>query len=140
MSCPAEIGNLIPLCDFVEEVSRREGLDEETAFALRLAADEACTNVITHGYAGRAPGPVTLTLDCLPDQVTVILTDFGHPFDPTAVAPPDLDSLWQDRQVGGLGLYFIQQLMDAVFYHADPAEGNRLTMTKNRAPDAPGGP
>jgi serine/threonine-protein kinase RsbW len=58
------------------------------------------------------------------------LHDRGRPFDPTQVAPPDMNVPLEERPVGGLGMHLMHQLMDEVTYSFTP-EGNTLTMTKN---------
>jgi serine/threonine-protein kinase RsbW len=49
-------------------------------------------------------------------DLEVTLIDCGKPFDPSLVPGPNLDAELEDREVGGLGLYFIFQLMDEVHF------------------------
>ncbi len=37
-------------CDFVVEQARAAGLDERAVHHCYLAVDEACTNIVEHGY------------------------------------------------------------------------------------------
>ena len=46
--------------------------------------------------------------------LVVIMRDCGQIFDPSTVPGPDLGARLEERGVGGLGLYFIRQLMDEV--------------------------
>jgi len=92
---------------------------------MKLAIDEACANVITHGYAGMNPGSIMLELDLRPTRVIMTLTDFGHPFEPYEPEKPDLSG----ELAGGFGLYLIYRVMDAVDYQTTE-EGNRLILTK----------
>jgi serine/threonine-protein kinase RsbW len=46
------------------------------------------------------------------------------------VPSPDINSPLEERQVGGLGIYLIMNLMDEVHFTFDPQDGNLLTMTK----------
>ncbi|HMA34861.1 MAG TPA: ATP-binding protein [Chloroflexia bacterium] len=141
MTQDSHVENMARLRDFVEDACRQAGVDEDTVFAFKLAVDEACTNIVMHGYAGRAPGPITVTCACAPQQVVVTITDFGRSFDPAALRPADRSSDWMDRPIGGLGLFLIQELMDEVRYQAGAPGGNRLTLVKQRAPGAaPGTP
>jgi anti-sigma regulatory factor (Ser/Thr protein kinase) len=64
-----------------------------------------------------------------PGEVHVDVEDEGKPFDPLQVPPPDLHSPLQERQVGGLGIHFIKQLVDEVTY-ARVDGRNRLHLTK----------
>ena len=42
--------NVSVACDFVVEQAREAGLDERAIHHCYLAVDEACTNIIEHGY------------------------------------------------------------------------------------------
>src|SRR3989304_1870293 len=116
--------------EFVAESCRKIGADDAISFALKLAADEACANIILHGYTGREPGPINLTISGTPQQVTVAINDFGQSFAPEAVPTPDLQADWQERRMGGLGWHLIQQVADEIKYTSDAQAGNFLTLTK----------
>ncbi|MGC9360845.1 MAG: ATP-binding protein, partial [Anaerolineae bacterium] len=57
--------------------------------------------------------------------------DQGQVFDPSAVPEPDLNSPLEDRDVGGLGLYFMRKLMDSVTFAAPRGGGNQVVMRKH---------
>lgn len=115
--------------DFIDSACAESGLHPDDCFALKLAMDEACTNIIQHGYAGMNPGSIILELEVGPDEATLRVTDFGHPFEPRRPPAPDVEAAIEDRRVGGFGLFFIYSTMDAVDYHSD-GSGNTLTLTK----------
>jgi serine/threonine-protein kinase RsbW len=98
-------------------------------FDLKLAVDEACTNIIEHGYKGMDPGSIILALRVEPDRVLVQITDFGHIFEPTDAPKPDVEAALEDRPLGGLGLFLIYQTMDNIDYQSSE-DGNTLTFTK----------
>ncbi|HET9493768.1 MAG TPA: SpoIIE family protein phosphatase [Chloroflexia bacterium] len=130
ISREATVENLPVLRQFVEEACLQAGISEDVTFAFKLAVDEVCTNIVTHGYAGLTPGPIEVTFRKNAQQAAITITDRGHPFDPDQAARPDLEASWEDRQIGGLGLYFVHELMDRVSYWSDPTKGNHLTMVK----------
>ena len=130
---PACREHLPALLSFVTDANIRAGLDPAVAADLRLATEEACTNVIEHGYAGRVPGPITLRLEYGADRVVVTVEDEAAPFDPARVAAPDLTADWAERALGGLGWHLINTLMDEV-RHERTSAGNRLTLVKRLAP------
>lgn len=112
-----------------EACKQRPGIHQETIYDLQLAVDEACTNIIEHGYAGMNPGSIILTLEFQLGQVQVHLTDFGHPFEPSQAPLPDIEASLDERLPGGFGLFFIYQTMDQVLYETSE-DGNRLTFVK----------
>jgi anti-sigma regulatory factor (Ser/Thr protein kinase) len=125
----ARVESLAELRAFVQHACAAHAIDEERSFALRLAADEAVTNIITHGYAGQPTGFYQVDLDMGAEQVTLVISDQGRAFDPQGAPQPNLTADAEQRTPGGLGLYLIHQLIDVVRYES--AEGtNRLTLIK----------
>lgn len=124
----AVLPNLPLFLSFVEVICGSAGLAAEQCRDVKLAVEEACSNVITHGYAGRAPGTITLRGHREGDRLIVVVADCGRPFHPDEAPPPDLGSGWEERQVGGLGWHFIRQIADELAYESKGGE-NRLTLT-----------
>jgi serine/threonine-protein kinase RsbW len=128
----AHLEDLRALLDFTRDACARLGLDDDATFRIRLAVEEACMNLIEHGYPPGPPGPIELAITGDDDRVVVGIRDRAPPFDPAAVPPPDLAAEWQNRRIGGLGWHLINQVMDEVRYESDAA-GNLLTLVKQRA-------
>jgi len=129
----AHLENLQVFRDFIDSACAECGVKPDDCFDLRLATDEACTNIIRHGYAGMNPGSIMLDLEIGPSVAILRMTDFGHPFEPRAAPPPDVDAALENRPIGGLGLFFIYSAMDSVDYSSDES-GNTLILTKKLAP------
>jgi serine/threonine-protein kinase RsbW len=127
----AELESLPVFRAFVASVCQEEGIDEATTFDLQLSVDEACTNIITYGYAGIDPGSIIVTMQVERQRVVIVITDFGHPFEPGETPLPEIEAALEDRPMGGFGLYFIYQTCDTVDYETTD-EGNRLTLVKLR--------
>lgn len=126
----AELECLATLRDFIEaQCKDLPGVDEQTLYDLKLAMDEACTNIITHGYAGMNPGSVILSVEVDPEKVILTITDFGHAFEPTETSMPDVQAGLADQPMSGFGLFFIYQCMDQVEYETNE-DGNCLRLTK----------
>lgn len=127
----AELESLSVFRDFIEFACREKGVRNlEVIYDLKLAVDEACTNIITHGYAGMNPGSIILALEFLLGSILVRITDFGHAFEPRPTPLPDLQDNLDGHREGGFGLYFIYQTMDRVDYETTE-DGNCLTFTKH---------
>ena len=122
--------NLGPLLDGAVEAGVRAGLAADDATDLRLAVEEACRNVIDHGYPPGRPGPLRVSIALHADRVVVEIVDRARPFDPRDVPSPDLTGDWRQRRIGGLGWHLIRRVMDAVSHDTPPGGGNRLTLVK----------
>ena len=125
----AELESLQIFRDFITECCARYDIPNDTVLELKLAVDEACTNIITHGYSGMDPGSIILSFRIQPDRILVQITDFGHVFEPEATPKPDVEAALEDQELGGLGLYLIYQTMDNINYQSSE-DGNMLTFTK----------
>ena len=112
-----------------EHLAAYPGVTGEVLYDLQLAVDEACTNIITHGYAGMDPGSIILDLEMDSGKLTLFLTDFGHSFEPDNTPVPDVDAPIEEREMGGFGLFFIQQSVDRMDYRVTE-DGNTMTLIK----------
>ena len=126
----ATFDNLPLFLRFIDDFCARIDADADVNYALRLAVEEVCTNLIEYGYAGRPPGPIEVTADRGVDRVILTIRDRAPPFDPASSPSPDLTSDLEHRQPGGLGWYLVKQLIDEVRYAPDPRLGNVLTLVK----------
>jgi anti-sigma regulatory factor (Ser/Thr protein kinase) len=127
---PAALENVPALLAFIDEACKQYGLDGESAFAIRLAVDEVCVNLVRHGYAG-GQGPIWIDFACDANRVIVTIADRAPAFDPAHAPVPDLDKPLEERRVGGLGWHLVKHMIDHIEYRSDDDGTNRLTLVKN---------
>ena len=113
------------------------GCERRMTRKILLAVEEAVANVINYAYPRGVLGQIEIDIQGTPasggDQkgdLTISIIDSGDPFDPTARQEVDVEQTIGKRQVGGLGIYLYQQLMDNVFYKRSDDGRNILIMTK----------
>ena len=118
-------------CDFVVEAAKHAGLDERAVYHCQLAVDEACTNIVEHGYGANGRNQV-IDIICRSESTrfTITVVDDSTPFNPMAQSEPDPATVLNDRDEGGWGIYFIKKVMDDVSYQRQ-GDRNRLIMVKN---------
>jgi serine/threonine-protein kinase RsbW len=110
--------NLDPVRDFAASAAEDCGLEPAAVYAVQMAVDEAFSNIIEHAYGGESQQEkIECTCEITPHALTVYLRDCGKPFDPTIVPEPDIEASLEEREVGGLGLFFMHRLMDEVTFH-----------------------
>lgn len=131
---PAQIDSLPTIVEFATQAAEIACLNARAIYGVQLAMEEAFSNIVKHAYDNRGDGQVECTLISQHHQLTMILRDYGRPFDPNSVPDPDINASLEDRRLGGLGLYFMRQLMDEVHFEFTPDSGNILTMVKRREP------
>jgi serine/threonine-protein kinase RsbW len=125
--------NLAKIGEFIEQAATRAGLDDHGIYAIQMAVDEACTNIIEHAYGGEGKGQIRLTCAVKKDGLQVIIYDHGIAFDPSQVPELNILAPLEERPEGGMGLFFMRKLVDRVEFKFGTAQGNRLVLFKRRA-------
>jgi len=119
----------------VQRACREAGCSEACSGDVVLAVDEACQNVIRHGYGGDPDGEIRIEIRRDGGDLVVYLEDFAPRVDPERVQPRDLE----DVRPGGLGTHFIRECMDEREFlpppeaRGEPDRGNLLRMKKRIA-------
>jgi anti-sigma regulatory factor (Ser/Thr protein kinase) len=129
MSVPSDAAKLSMLTQFLHEFWSAADLPPAETVTFELALEEIFMNVVTHGSpAGRVP-LVEVSLALRDGCLTLRIEDDGPSFDPLSLAAPDVTASLEERRVGGLGVYLVRQMMDAVSYQRLGGR-NQLSMTK----------
>jgi anti-sigma regulatory factor (Ser/Thr protein kinase) len=126
---PSDAAQLPVLTRFLQEFWSAAGLPPAETVTFELALEEIFMNVVMHGSpAGRVPR-VEVSLALRDGCLTLMIEDDGPSFDPLSLAAPDVTASLEERGVGGLGVYLVRQMMDAVSYQRLRGH-NQLRMTK----------
>jgi len=128
---PGRFTSLVKISRFVKEAASKAGLDEMQIYAVELAVDEACSNIIEHAYGGENKGSITCRCLITADGLTIILSDRGRSFNPDEIPEVNVNQPLENRNPGGAGVFLMRKVMDDVRYEFSP-QGNTLTMVKNR--------
>lgn len=114
--------------DQIVEGLEQFGYTAASAFAVRLAFEEAVSNAFRHGHRqlpGAVPARVRFQID--PNQVEIEVEDRGPGFTPAAVPDPTLDENLESPS--GRGLMLIRAYMASVEFSPS---GNRIRMLYRR--------
>ena len=128
LNVKASVESLQHVTDSIETFLRRKGFKDETVFDVRLAADEAITNVIQQGYEGRE-GMIHIRCEASTKEIVLVVEDSAKPFNLSSVEEPRFSDSLEKRQIGGLGVYLIKKKMDQVTHEFKNGK-NILTMRK----------
>ena len=122
-----EIGKL---GDFQKSVYTKINLDTSLVNKLRLAVEEAVVNVIDYAYPIGKEGEITIRMMYNGQRLKILIIDAGVPFDPTAKERVDTTLSAEERQIGGLGILLVRELMDSINYEREEGK-NILTLIKD---------
>lgn len=124
-----DISEISRLNEFIEEIGNEFSLAPDVIFNLTLVLEEAVVNVINYAYPKEEHEYIYLSARMHEESIVLVLTDTGKEFDPTAAPEADVTLSAEDRQIGGLGIFLIRQIMNEVKY--ERIEGkNVLTLEK----------
>ena len=116
--------------NFIKSVLEQLGIEKSLARKLRLAVEEAVVNVIDYAYPLGSEGDITIHVMSDGHSIRFKIIDAGVAFDPTAKEKADTTLSIDDRQIGGLGILLVRELMDTINYEREDGQ-NILTLIKN---------
>ena len=125
-----ELEQLTRLYAFLEQQAGVYKLEELQSMQIKLALEEAVTNVILYAYPDKKDQDIRIDMSYEDKRLTIVITDTGTDFNPLERQEPDLTLSLEERPVGGLGIYLVKQLMTEVTYKRSAGK-NILTMTKD---------
>jgi serine phosphatase RsbU (regulator of sigma subunit)/anti-sigma regulatory factor (Ser/Thr protein kinase)/transposase len=120
---------LLTIKDFVVRVCDAGKCAPRETANVKLAMDEASTNVIRHAYDGKTDGMIEIEGSVGPYDVTFKIRDRGKPFDFRKIKDPDLNHYVEIGRKGGLGVWLIKKVMSRVDYKSSKGV-NELTMVR----------
>ena len=124
-----DISEISKLTEFVEELGNEFSLTPDVVFKLNLVLEEAVVNVINYAYPKEEHQFIYLSATLHEGSIVLILTDTGKEFNPTMAPDVDITLSADEREIGGLGIFLIRQIMNEVKYERIDGK-NILTLEK----------
>lgn len=132
LTIPSSTRFLEDVREFVETHAEHANFSEMAVTQMKMAVDEACTNVIEHSYGGQSGHSIDIAILIYPEKLVVVIKDKGIQFDRKAYKEPNLIEFAKSKKSGGFGVHLMRKLMDEVEYkHASGV--NECWMTKLKA-------
>ena len=131
-----ELKQLTRLYAFLDQQAGTYELGELQSMQIKLALEEAVTNVIQYAYPDgkkdqdKKDQDIRIDMSYENKRLTIVITDTGISFNPLERQEPDLTLSLEERPTGGLGIYLVKQLMTEVSYSRSAGK-NILTMAKD---------
>ena len=107
----------------------KTSLSEEDREKIQVVLGEACTNAIRHSYGNEKGHEIRVEAEEFSDKIVFKLRDWGKKIDPAKIkCTPKLPP----ETAGGLGIYFMQTMMDEISYNHNHDQGNELILIKHK--------
>ena len=114
---------------FYREVFEKLQIEQNLKDELVLAIAEAAQNIVKHAYKDNPDTKdiMVVKISCEDNKLQIAFYDMGTPVDPKKIKHREIDNI----KPGGLGTFFIQEIMDAVeFKDGGKPWINHLVLTK----------
>ncbi len=118
--------SLHPLLAFVRSSATKQGFGQERLQEIDLVMEEILVNIFHYAYPDRL-GEVEVVCRPADDgRLLVEVADQGIPYNILSRDDPDLNEDIDERKIGGLGVFFVKQLIRDIGYRR---EGGRNILT-----------
>jgi len=115
--------------DFVETQLTQYEFPVQLLPDILIAAEEIFVNIANYAYNPGEAGEVEISVS-VGEKAVLRFKDNGKPFDPLKRAGPDLNVPIMEREIGGLGIHFVKNMMDEAEYEYTGGK-NILTISKS---------
>ncbi len=110
----ADVKELDNLFDYSSSLLRIMNFSNKDIIMINTALEEVFVNVAKYAYNGS--GVVEITLSRTRDKITFVFKDSGKKFNPLEKEDPNITASSEEREIGGLGIFMVKQIMDEVSY------------------------
>jgi anti-sigma regulatory factor (Ser/Thr protein kinase) len=111
----AKTEQLDSLLDSVNVDLEAAGCPAATVVSVGICLEEIFVNVAHYGYP-EGNGDVRIIEEIENDEITLEIEDWGVQYNPLLREDPDITLSAEERQIGGLGIYMVRNMMDGVSY------------------------
>lgn len=125
----ADVKELDSLFEYSSTLLEVLDFSKRDIIMINTALEEVFVNVAKYAY--EKAGEVEVTLSNDKNKVTFVFRDSGKPFNPLEKEDPNITASSEEREVGGLGIYMVKNIMDETHYEYKDNH-NVLTLVKYR--------
>ncbi len=129
LTVPSNCEYLEAIRGFIKDGAKKIGFDENDIWKIVLAADEACSNIIRHGYKYDPSNFIKIDIELKENRFLIHIEDDGLMYDLRFHKVPSDKEYINEPKPGGLGIKIIRHLIDEIDYNHTENK-NRLSLTK----------
>jgi len=125
---PADVERIVDVLQFINETMCEAGAEGKQSNNINIAVEEVFVNIANYAYLS-GDGYVIISVDITADIITIEFIDSGKPYNPLLKDDPDITLSAEEREIGGLGVFLVKNIMDNVSYRYEGGR-NILTISK----------
>ena len=127
----AKTENLDAVLNFISGELENVDCPMKLQTQIAIAVEEVFVNIAHYAYKPEIGG-VTIRVT-VGNEVVIEFEDKGKPYNPLENNDPDITLGAEEREIGGLGIFMVKKIMDAVEYRNEDGK-NILTIRKGLIP------
>lgn len=111
-------------------IASKMGFSYEEIEDMKVAVSEACNNSVLYAYKDGA-GNMEIVFEVQKETLSITVKDEGESFEAWGERSALHDKELSEAQIGGLGFYLMQALMDEVSVVNEAGKGTKVVMTRH---------
>jgi anti-sigma regulatory factor (Ser/Thr protein kinase) len=112
------------------QFAEQRGLAAGVAQKVCIVFDDLLNNIISYGFNDDEEHQIDIDVSVTSEQLVITVADDGVPFNPFDRVGPDISLSLEERDIGGLGVLLVTQLMDHCSYQRR-RDRNVVTLVMN---------
>jgi anti-sigma regulatory factor (Ser/Thr protein kinase) len=118
ITVPAKIEFFEEVISFVKMELESVCCPAKTQNKINIVIDEIFTNIANYAYPSAVPGKVIVRtkIEGEPLLMELHFIDEGTPYNPLEKEKPDITLSAEERNIGGLGILIVKEIMDSIEY------------------------
>ena len=113
----------------VNKLGKAINASEKVIYELNLALEEVISNIIFYGYEDNEEHQISIEFSHKNKTLFITISDDGRPFNPLETSEPNLGCPFEERDIGGLGIFLVRNVIDELYYKCEN-NSNILIMKK----------
>ena len=111
----ALVENFTKLLDWWHNVASSWNLASESINKIDICLEEIFVNVASYAYSDE-PGMVSIFAEKSDSEISIKFEDAGIEYNPLQKEDPDITLSFEERPVGGLGIFMVKELSKSIEY------------------------
>ena len=134
LQIPSRLDALSDLMDTFHVFCKNCTLEIQVSLEMQLVLEELVVNIIHHGTAGQEESTIDIFLTVNDHIFTMKIMDRENAFNPLPHKPQKLEIPFEERDIGGMGILLVRELMDSMSYQYSNGK-NIVLLTKQLPKD-----
>lgn len=113
-----------------ELYSDQSGIPASVTMKINVVLDDLLTNIVSYAFPEGGEHEILISIEKSANRLRLMIEDGGLPFDPFGQPEVDTSQALEEKEIGGLGIHLIKNIMDEASYQRS-GDRNLVTLVMN---------